>query len=515
MEKTFASSLRTRLAALLCAVAVALGMALPAGVAQAASVSSDSLKATITVQGASEGDQFKVWKILSIGYDQASNALTYSWDADFEAYFTGKGVSVEDFAAMDGSEAADLLVGLPTYMKANGISSPAETLTVADGATSAVTAKLGMGSYFMQPISAGHVYQPMLTSLVPEVQNDSYVLNDAAIDAKKRDLGIRKSVANEIGSASGKVSASVSGTDSSAFGSSLVYTITADMPYYAGYADLADANLPMTITDTLPAGADVVSGTVSVKGCDDAGNEVALEEGTHYSASLADGTLTIDLSGSRYKAVKGINSVDVSQIVVTYKATLNDGAIIGNANGNVNSAVMGYSTYPYLPASADNGNLAETDPAIAEVFSYGIRVSKVQKGTSTGLAGAKFELYRDAQGDEEGDVVRIGGEYVTDEDGAITISGLRGGSFSYYLKEVAAPTGYALDDSLKPVVLDPDALGDDGYATITIENAKQGLTLPVTGSAGAILFALIGIAIMGLAILLTVRSRKAKRNQMR
>ena len=65
MEKTFASSLRTRLAALLCAVAVALGMALPAGVAQAASVSSDSLKATITVQGASEGDQFKVWKILS------------------------------------------------------------------------------------------------------------------------------------------------------------------------------------------------------------------------------------------------------------------------------------------------------------------------------------------------------------------------------------------------------------------------------------------------------------------
>ena len=78
MEKTFASSLRTRLAALLCAVAVALGMALPAGVAQAASVSSDSLKATITVQGASEGDQFKVWKILSIGYDQASNALTYS-----------------------------------------------------------------------------------------------------------------------------------------------------------------------------------------------------------------------------------------------------------------------------------------------------------------------------------------------------------------------------------------------------------------------------------------------------
>ena len=31
----------------------------------------------------------------------------------------------------------------------------------------------------------------------------------------------------------------------------------------------------------------------------------------------------------------------------------------------------------------------------------------------------------------------------------------------------------------------------------------------------AILFALIGIAIMGLAILLTVRSRKAKRNQMR
>ena len=111
--------------------------------------------------------------------------------------------------------------------------------------------------------------------------------------------------------------------------------------------------------------------------------------------------------------------------------------------------------------------------------------------------------------------MRIGGEYVTDEDGAITISGLRGGSFSYYLKEVAAPTGYALDDSLKPVVLDPDALGDDGYATITIENAKQGLTLPVTGSAGAILFALIGIAIMGLAILLTVRSRKAKRNQMR
>ena len=49
--------------------------------------------ASIIVNGVTPGDKFKVYKMIDITYDATTNTVNYSFNEDFEDFFTSKGIS--------------------------------------------------------------------------------------------------------------------------------------------------------------------------------------------------------------------------------------------------------------------------------------------------------------------------------------------------------------------------------------------------------------------------------------
>jgi len=90
---------------------------------------------------------------------------------------------------------------------------------------------------------------------------------------------------------------------------------------------------------------------------------------------------------------------------------------------------------PDTPDNPDQPNTPDT-PDIPEP-GKGLQILKVKAGTTQGLSGAVFRLT-----DADGGII---GDYVTDEQGEISIPDLAVGA--YYVEEIVAPEGYLLDEN--------------------------------------------------------------------
>lgn len=100
----------------------------------------------------------------------------------------------------------------------------------------------------------------------------------------------------------------------------------------------------------------------------------------------------------------------------------------------------------------------------------------------------------------------------TGADGAATFEKYEanGENYDYYLVETRAPSGYnVLDNAVQVNFTDTDVETTAGVYTVKIPNSS-GLTLPITGEEGIVFFSVIGIVLMGGAVLLFVLSRKKK-----
>lgn len=215
---------------------------------------------------------------------------------------------------------------------------------------------------------------------------------------------------------------------------------------------------------------------------------------------------------------------DKDQLIITYSATLNTDAVVAG-EGNTNTAKLEY------------GDKNFTTPIITKTKTYEIPVFKYTKkgADEKALAGAEFELYRDAgctptnqikfiktgtDGTSKYDCYRIAidsetssvGKITTSADGKFKISGLD--ADKYYLKEVTAPKGYnKLANPLKiEITLDGKIKVDDGEeqeATnpVKVEN-KTGSILPSTGGMGTTLFYIFGaILVIGSGVVLITKKR--------
>ena len=280
----------------------------------------------------------------------------------------------------------------------------------------------------------------------------------------------------------------------------------------------------------MPAGLTLQ--TDGIKVVDQAGDEITIPTGL---ITATERTLTINLDNSDLITGK-------TKLVVTYDAQLNASATIGT-EGNVNTAELTYTNNPYVTVPADtdfaakaravsgsdNTKNTKTFMDIATVYTFGIEVAKVAKGTKTGLQGAVFELKLKDTMRKIG-FTGSGGTYTkaadgtaaltTGTDGKLTLKGLAPGT--YKLKETKAPAGYVLSAGETEITIaDTDFDGipdskeqsttdttttqttekDNGLVSITVENTK-GFTLPRTGGIGTVLFSMIGIVLMGSGVLL-------------
>ena len=88
-----------------------------------------------------------------------------------------------------------------------------------------------------------------------------------------------------------------------------------------------------------------------------------------------------------------------------------------------------------------------------------------------------------------------------------------GTKYDYYLVETQAPHGYnILAEAVKVNFTDDDVKATNGVYTVEVPNSS-GITLPITGDEGIVIFTVIGIAFMGGAVILFVLfHKKAKAN---
>lgn len=261
-----------------------------------------------------------------------------------------------------------------------------------------------------------------------------------------------------------------------------------------------------------------------------------------YHATNGTFPITVDwvneTGASKYKAN--------SKLQIEYTAELTSEAVI-DGNGNVNTATFTYNTVNPDGGEPDGSEFTETDTAT--VYTYAMAFVKVnEKGTE--LSGARFSLpfsvipaSTDA-GNNVYTVVKEGTEgavreVVTGEDGVIIIKGVKAGT--YNIQETEAPQGYnkivgdievsatktGKETTSTSITVYLDAEGNvtetqTDTAVVFEENEipvakhavvvnKSGSLLPSTGGIGTTIFYVVGgVLVAGAGILLVTKKRMKK-----
>ena len=494
-----------KFAVLLFTLILALGL-FPMGVFAASIPVTPTSKASITINNAVKDDVLKAYKVVDITYNEASNHVSYAWNSAFADYFAGTtsyndtAYTVEGFATLtdDSAELKNVLAGLPKYIADNNIDA-AKTATVGEGGT-ATFANLAMGEYFIRPSSTTSVYQLMLQKIEPKVEEDSegnphYVIEDVTFTAKKEEVTITKTADKTSVTKNEKVA----------------YTVAVDIPTYS--AEATDKTI--YVSDLLPDGLTIDTASINVK------IDGADVNPTAYNLdTTATKDYTFKLSVSTQQYTNSWTNQGGNKLVITYTATLNNDNTTEVNVIETNTATFDYSFYPYV----ENSHKQKTDTV--DVTTFAIKIDKFVNGShATKLAGAKFDLYRTATTEETnagGTVtiphtnvqgIKLESDLVTDNNGSATFKKYEanGTKYDYYLVETQAPHGYnILAEAVKVNFTDAEAT--NGVYTVKVPNSS-GITLPITGDEGIVIFTVIGIAFMGGAVILFVLfHKKAKAN---
>ena len=206
-------------------------------------------------------------------------------------------------------------------------------------------------------------------------------------------------------------------------------------------------------------------------------------------------------------------------IIVTYSATLNENAVIGE-KGNTNEAKLEYGDKKTISSKTI------TKTYQIPVFKY----TKKNDGTNKGLSGAIFTLSKDPKGDNPIELVKITEpantyrvakkieaegitkitKVTTPENGSFTIIGLD--ADTYFLTEIQQPDGYNKLSAPVKIVIKEDGTITIGDATNTVDKVevenKSGSLLPNTGGMGTTLFYIFGaILVIGSGVVLITKKR--------
>ena len=494
-----------KFAVLLFTLILALGL-FPMGVFAASTTVTPTSKASITINNAVQNDVLEAYKVVDITYDETSNHVSYAWNSAFADYFAGTtsyndtAYTVEGFATLtdDSAELKNVLAGLPKYIADNNIDA-AKTATVGEGGT-ATFANLAMGEYFIRPSSTTSVYQLMLQKIEPKVEEDSegnphYVIEDVTFTAKKEEVTITKTADKTSVTKNEKVA----------------YTVAVDIPTYS--AEATDKTI--YVSDLLPDGLTIDTASINVK------IDGADVNPTAYNLdTTATKDYTFKLSVSTQQYTNSWTNQGGNKLVITYTATLNNDNTTEVNVIETNTATFDYSFYPYV----ENSHKQKTDKV--DVTTFAIKIDKYVAGShATKLADAKFDLYRTATDAEIAagvtetiphttiNGIKLESDVVTNDSGVATFEKYEanGTKYDYYLVETQAPHGYnILAEAVKVNFTDAEAT--NGVYTVKVPNSS-GITLPITGDEGIVIFTVIGIAFMGGAVILFVLfHKKAKAN---
>lgn len=504
-----------RLSAILLALVMALALSITAFAANDGS---------ITISNAQVGETYTIYKLFDLTYageaevgqtKPDSVAYTYTKTGETDAFF----IALTDQGSPFTLTATNTTNVYAVTLNANTTEDD-EVISflkgLADGVlpTAADSHKIGDGdnmsadgAYTFTGLSYGYYYITSTTGTV------------VTIDSTMKDVTVRDK--NNVPTVEKKVKNNTAGE--TAYAESTTATIGDTVEFQITVTAQPGAD-SYVLHDKLDAGLTLAENpnfTVKV-------DNTSLNENTDYTVTtsgLTDGcSFEIEFTDTYLNQI----TADNTKIVITYMAVLNKDAVIGG-NGNKNDTWLTYGS-----------NNSRTETSTATVYSYSFDVVKTD-GEDKVLTGATFELYQTKTGEGENAtlsdkvsfVVETNGTYrvaTTDEiadtattttteiaAGSVTISGLRNGT--YYLKEIAAPTGYnPLSDPETVVVENKNndatvTTGTEGAADTYVSGGVQvinekGTELPSTGGIGTTIFYVVGaVLVIGAGVLLVTRKR--------
>ena len=214
------------------------------------------------------------------------------------------------------------------------------------------------------------------------------------------------------------------------------------------------------------------------------------------------------------------------KITINYNAKLNKNCEVGKV-ANVNKAYLKYSNNPY-----QINNTAKTKTVTTLTYTISLNIEKIGEIKTEDiekkyLSGAIFEIYDEPEYNE-GRLIpeknqnrKLIGTVEIGEEGKAKYNSL--GAGTYYIKESKAPDGYNMlkeeiemkviatydgfdinweveDKSNSKLVLIEKEIAEGTNINLEIQNTR-GVQLPVTGGTGTLIFTVVGIGIMGLAVI--------------
>lgn len=451
----------------------------------------------ITITNAENGKTYKIYEILYLeSYNTEKGAYAYKATTTWKPFVeseTGKKYFVTDAQGyvtwVKDADVTKLAVDAINYAKANAntITAEASQTATADGALIFENLELG---YYLVDSTMGALCG--LTTTKPEAQ----------IIEKNTPPTIKKEVKEDSTGNYGE-------SNTAQVGDIIEFRTTI-------YAKKGAENY--TLIDDMTAGLTLDSTSIVVTVGD-----TALTVGEDYNLITSPNGFTITFRKSYLDTI-----TEDTTIVVTYKATLNADAVVGNVEGeygkgNDNKTVLEYgdnhkTEYDETRTYTFSFDLVKTDSNDIQIEGAEfILLDKDKKQIPVVKVAGKDNTYRVALGNETG---------VNIVAGHVTIEGLD--VDTYYLKEVKQPDGYnklANDIEVKmtannnPATTESEEVVKEGVTTITITYVDGGIQvinttgaeLPSTGGFGTFMFILMGtLTVLACGILLTAKLRMSK-----
>ncbi len=446
-----------KVVAMLLALTMVLGMGMTAFAANGKPESTDTIE--VKISGITKGAEVTLYQIASGKYQKSGVELIgYDWiEPNLFTEVTDETTNVKTVKPT-ANEIVE--VGYRLQGKTVEGKQPLTAMKTFDpdtvGADGTYTKSVTAGAYIAIISHDGEVYNPVLLSatygaegnLTTDAVNvaDGYLYGTQAV-AKKTTPDVEKEV---TGGTADETHNDKDGNpiQTASVGDVLTYTVTPTMPKYPVNA----LNKTFYIADRMTAGLTFIADSIQIAIDGEVITGVANEEGIYIFTNNA-GTVIARAKSESLDGMNGFNlnfdyeklqnseSGAVATPVVTYKAVVNEKAVVGQ-EGNNNDVDMFYAKDPSAGFTWDN--LDETpDGAVGVekkedkkiVYTYQVSFKKVQEDGETPLAGAIFGIY-----DEAGKLVD---QVTTNDEGYAVSTNVSAGT--YTIKELVAPTGYTLN----------------------------------------------------------------------
>lgn len=462
-------------------IVMALVLSLAVGAAAQTVGTAVEGKGSITINNASKGETYKIYKLFDADISADGKSIIYSGTipSELSTYFVAdasKNITATG-AAKNGDNLSEAAI--------QAMTSWAESANVAAEATSDGSVLVFTG------LDYGYY-------VVTTTQGDTAI----SVDSTNRDA----TIVDKNGTVPSDLSKTVSPSTVS-LGDTVTYTVKFKTANFDGNGTAAKRITSYTITDTLPEFLSNVNVTKIV--VDEDGNSDTSNDQTDVTAQFNETNKNITISWVNNDASLYKNGATV---ILTYTATVNEKATIGE---NKNDVTVTWSD-SNGPISGKN----LTASATFKTFYFDLVKTDASKNIIT---GAKFELYDAQTNGTKINVVKVSdGIYrvalsnetgVEIEVGTAKIQGL--GNGTYWLAETKAPEGYnplterkslEIQDKDEPATVNGNAYEKGGLQVIN----QSGTVLPSTGGVGTTIFYVLGSLMFVGALVLLVTNKRMK-----